>query len=235
MNTYLFQWQRPSAVVATDIDGKMSVTPAKGFTAPTSNDLKGLGIGILFGSELVSEPVHSVPAVAVSGDDVNFVTGYEVGGASSSSGYTVSRIVVRTTFSLDQYVGSNVNKVAFNTRFSSTNEYSDKPYPVKGLLAVAYCTGDKTGSVETNFDNYQRWLIGTTAGSDSTQHWLYVGIVNASKTDFFTPLADAAVSVVFEIPGGVTSIGGQQVPNIVVRNEGFVPIATVADATRARV
>lgn len=86
-----------------------------------------------------------------------------------------------------------------NTAFQGVNEYSEKPYPTKGLFCVAI--DDGAVNIDKDLDNFQSWSVNFNVTSLTVKY----GIVNSSQTDFYTPL-DGATSVVYQKPKGYSYI-----------------------------
>ena len=86
-----------------------------------------------------------------------------------------------------------------NTAYQGVNEYSERPYPTKGLFCVA--ADDGVVNVDKDLDNFQAWRVTYNASSFDLKY----GLVNSSQTDFYTPL-DGALSVVYQKPKGFSFI-----------------------------
>lgn len=74
--------------------------------------------------------------------------------------------------------------VVYDTTCQGVREFVDKPYPVKGYFAIV---SDAKGDPSKDLDNYTTfdYFDSTT----SLCQKIYIGMVNSSKTDFYTPLS----------------------------------------------
>lgn len=115
------------------------------------------------------------------------------------------RITVRSKlpFSLNNLnsdSGKNFVELTYNTQSQGVNEYSDKPYPLKGQLVVVE---DSTGAAPKDLDNYVKWAIYKNTSGTAAKSFIYVGILNSSQTDYYTPLSGLN-AVFYEIPNNET-------------------------------
>lgn len=98
-------------------------------------------------------------------------------------------------FSLSNVDNSNKNydQLSYNTGYQEVNEYSDRPYPVRGLV----CFAIGTSVIEKDLDNFVKFTVYDAEAL--VNKTVYIGVVNSSQTDFYTPLA-GAVAVYYQKP-----------------------------------
>lgn len=141
-------------------------------TAPTKDDLRALAFLFLFGDE------YSAFQTANKGTGLRF----------------------ELPFSLSNLSTVQVSELVYDTQAQEVNEYSDKPYPVKGYLCVCYEKPAFLGTTAPDMDNFIRLPYYDSALL--TNNYIYIGICNASQTQFYTPFSGFAASekVFFAIP-----------------------------------
>lgn len=159
-------------------------------TAPDASLLRGIGLAYMFGSNFEAIPVT----------------------VSSSVG---SCIVVDLPFSLSNLsstaVTTYLTNLSYDTKTQGINEYSDKPYPVKGYLAVIFEAGSAVGKSDADLDNYLRFPVTYNVGGTPVNGYIKIGLCNSSQTDFYTPFSQATVAVFFQLPNSFLSAGSVMV------------------------
>jgi len=146
----------------------------------------------------------------------------------STSVVTALEIVADLDFSLSnvkfpqyathptQQAGSDVyrsplfSELVYDTRFQSVREWIEKPYAVKGYVAMILVANGSSLDFQKDFDQYTKMRLHTTFSKDGLDEIsyldLYIGVCNAGKTDFYTPFGDIAnSSIVFYDPSQVQS------------------------------
>lgn len=146
----------------------------EGVAAPSKDDLRALGLLFLFGDDFTTD--HDTPA-----------------GKSPNLHF-------KLPFALTNLTLSQVVEDVYDSASQNVNEYTDKPYPVKGYLVVCYETPALSGTTAPDMDNFIR-----VAYYDSvltTTNYIYIGLSNASQTQFYTPFSgfSATQKVFFSIP-----------------------------------
>ena len=85
-------------------------------------------------------------------------------------------------------------QLRYDTSKQSTLEMVDKPYPVKGLLAVVMSQGGGAQTPVADLDNYQSMnvYVYDPVSDTSTLETIYIGVCNSSQTEFYTPFINKA-------------------------------------------
>lgn len=109
-------------------------------------------------------------------------------------------------FSLSNLNLKDVSQLSYATQFQAVNEFSDKPYPVKGLLCVVFEDHTMIGQSDKDFDNFVSYDYKTsTLGDYNITNKIKIGIVNSTQTDFYTPFENipSTEKVFYQIPNNI--------------------------------
>lgn len=174
----------PQEVQAVSLAQKVGMQPKNRVMAtgiplasPTQDYLRGIALMVIFGTNIdfIDERNYDLDRKGVS-------------------------IVADLPFAISNLsegaVNDDLRALTYNSMAQGVNDYSDKPYPVKGYLAVV---SSLTTDWKKDMDNYITWKVQTNVDLGSTTHNIAVGFVNSSKTDFYTPF-DGINAVFFELP-----------------------------------
>lgn len=118
-------------------------------------------------------------------------------------------------FSLDNLdiAAAEVLENVIDTKFRSVNEFSDRPYPAKGLLCVVESTGTDW---KKDFDNWTAWQISKNNTATAVKTTIAVGYLNSTKSEVYTPVegenavfyANPAMGQRYKSKSGGTTMGG---------------------------
>lgn len=163
---------------------------------------KALGYAVLFGQNVNFVPTMLAHEALVTGSPAfaKFTLPDNYAGLGSNSKLqqalgTLAVVTFDLDFSLSNIadfwnipqdgLGVIAVQTVYDTTCQSVKEYVDKPYAIKGYMAV--CSGFDASKDLDNFIRF-RFYDGAT---DSINN-IYIGKCNSSKTDFYTPFEDKA-------------------------------------------
>lgn len=143
---------------------------------PTRDHLRALALSFLFGT--IQATKHPTLACVEFELSVDF-------GLSNLSALGTTYPTVQTMY---------------DTTKQGINEFSDRPYPVRGNLVVVAEFGANIGASDGDFDNYLRYPVMKQTSGVTIPGFIKIGNSNSSRTDFYTPFGNADVAVYFEHP-----------------------------------
>lgn len=156
-------------------------------TAPSANVLRMIGLSYLFGTnfEAVPSGTTGTPTILVD------------------LGFSLSN--------LSAGAATYFQQLSYDTRCQGVNEYSDRPYAVKGYLAVVYERSTNVGNCNADLDDYERFTCTINTGATPDVGAITIGVCNTSQTDFYTPFQNSDTVVFFQFPdlGSVFQVQAQ--------------------------
>lgn len=108
-------------------------------------------------------------------------------------------LVFDLPFSLSNIDHKVVKTAIYASSSQDVNEYSDRPYPKKGLLAVCSVSTADVSKAQKELDNYVKYTAKVNTGGTPVDRVILVGVCNNSQTEFYTPF-NGLNAVFYEIP-----------------------------------
>lgn len=102
-------------------------------------------------------------------------------------------------FSLSNITDVSLTNKVYDSSAQGVNEYSDRPYALKGLVAVI-TSPVATTTWKKDLDNYISWEVSCDSGGTPAVFTIAVGICNSSLTESYTPFATVGNAVFYANP-----------------------------------
>lgn len=160
--------------------------------ADMPNLRKAIGYAVLFGKNVAFNPLFLSQDIAGAGSELQ--------APKNPANVDVpknSPLCGQLTFDLD-FALSNIGsffdtvinghilatQLVYDTNCQSVKEFVDKPYPIKGYIAIV---SDEAGDPTKDLDGFTSFKF---FSKDTGQvQRIFIGICNNSQTDFYTPFA----------------------------------------------
>jgi len=155
------------------------------------------------------EECRAIALATIFGTNIDVIPSSNVYGSGATVlGSVYPALTFQLPFGLSNVISLTVRitQLLYNSHFQGVNEYSDKPYPTRGLLAVLSIP-DTDDAPASDLDSFIRipWAdVNMTTGATTATGKYFIGIVNSTQTEFYTPMSSVTVKCFYEIPRGRT-------------------------------
>lgn len=102
-------------------------------------------------------------------------------------------------FALSNISDTTLTEVLYDSSSQSVNEFSDRPFAMKGLICVISTLVADT-DWKKDLDNYRSWVVSADSGGTPVSYTIAIGILNSTLTESYTPLSSVATAVYYNDP-----------------------------------
>lgn len=102
-------------------------------------------------------------------------------------------------FALTNISVTGLTNVLYDSAVQGVNEFSDRPFAMKGLIVVLSTLTTDT-DWQKDVDNYRSWEISVDSGGTPTLYTIAIGVLNSTLTESYTPLSTVDQAVYYNNP-----------------------------------
>lgn len=102
-------------------------------------------------------------------------------------------------FALTNISVTGLTNPVYDSSVQGVNEFSDRPFAMKGLIAVLSTLTTDT-DWQKDVDNYRSWEISVDSGGTPVLYTIAIGVLTSTLTESYTPLSSVDEAVYYDNP-----------------------------------